>query len=79
MVFSELTFLYIFLPVCLILSLCLKNTAAKNAALLIMSLLFYAWGEPVYVLLMIATSPSSIPRAVILNSLGRLLISAVVQ
>ena len=56
MVFSELTFIYIFLPICLILSLCLKNTAAKNAALLVMSLLFYAWGEPVYVLLMIGTS-----------------------
>lgn len=56
MVFSELTFLYIFLPVCLILHLSLRNTAAKNIVLLAMSLLFYAWGEPIYVLLMITTS-----------------------
>ena len=53
MVFSELTFLYIFLPICLLLHLSLKNTAAKNAVLLVMSLLFYAWGEPVYIFLLI--------------------------
>ncbi len=57
MLFSELTFLYIFLPVCLILNIVFrKYTVAKNAVLLVMSLLFYAWGEPVYVLLMIGTS-----------------------
>ncbi len=56
MVFSELSFLYIFLPICLIIHLSLKNTAAKNAVLLVMSLLFYAWGEPVWVLLMAAVS-----------------------
>ena len=59
MLFCELPFLYIFLPVCLILHLLFKNTAAKNTVLLLMSLLFYAWGEPVYVLLMIAVSAVS--------------------
>lgn len=56
MLFTEPSFLFIFLPVCLLLQFAIKNTAAKNILLLIMSLLFYAWGEPVYVLLMIAVS-----------------------
>ncbi len=56
MLFTEPSFLFAFLPICLLLQLIIKNTAAKNAVLLVMSLLFYAWGEPVYVFLMIATS-----------------------
>ena len=54
MLFSSIPFLYYFLPCVLILYFaaprCLKNTV-----LLISSLVFYAWGEPVYVLLMLAT------------------------
>lgn len=56
MLFTEPSFLFIFLPLCLVLQLIIKNTAARNIILLIMSLIFYAWGEPVYVLLMIADS-----------------------
>ena len=52
MVFSSLIFLYAFLPLSLIVySLC-KGIRAKNIALLVFSLIFYAWGEPVYVLLL---------------------------
>lgn len=52
MVFSSLIFLYAFLPLSLIVySLC-KSIRAKNIALLVFSLIFYAWGEPVYVLLL---------------------------
>ncbi len=52
MVFSSLFFICIFLPVTLILYYVVPRKA-KNLVLLIMSLVFYAWGEPVYVLLMI--------------------------
>lgn len=56
MVFSSLIFLYLFLPICLLAVWMTKKTAAQNAILLVFSLFFYAWGEPVYVILMIATS-----------------------
>lgn len=57
MVFSSPTFLFIFLPAVFLLNLLVRRkTAWSNALLIIASLLFYAWGEPVYVLLMIATT-----------------------
>lgn len=56
MVFSSLTFLYIFLPVCLIFYFACPKLTYKNIVLVVFSLLFYAWGEPVYVFLMIASS-----------------------
>ena len=56
MLFTEPLFLFMFLPICLISQLVVKNTTAKNILLLILSLVFYAWGEPVYVFLMIATT-----------------------
>ncbi len=57
MVFSSPTFLFIFLPVVFILNLALRRSIKlSNALLIVSSLLFYAWGEPVYVLLMIATT-----------------------
>lgn len=52
MVFSSLTFLTLFLPLVLLVYYVVPNRG-KNAILFIFSLLFYAWGEPVYVLLMI--------------------------
>lgn len=52
MVFSSLTFLLLFLP-CVLLAYFLIPNKAKNAILFVFSLLFYAWGEPVYVGLMI--------------------------
>ena len=52
MVFSSLTFLQCFLPLCL-LAYFLVPKAWRNGTLFLFSLLFYAWGEPVYVLLML--------------------------
>lgn len=52
MVFSSLTFLLWFLP-CALLVYFLVPRKAKNAILFAFSLLFYAWGEPIYVGLMI--------------------------
>ena len=56
MVFSSLVFLCVFLPVVFLLALVVRKTSIQNALLVIASLLFYAYGEPVYVLLMIGTS-----------------------
>ncbi len=54
MLFSSIPFLYYFLPIVLILY-AITPKVLKNTVLLISSLVFYAWGEPVYVFLMIAT------------------------
>ncbi len=54
MVFSSLIFLFIFLPVVIIINYLLPQKF-RNAFLLIANLIFYAWGEPVYVLLMFAS------------------------
>ena len=51
MLFSSIPFLYYFLPIVLIVYLAVPKRA-KNAVLLVSSLIFYAWGEPKYVLLM---------------------------
>lgn len=55
MVFSSSTFLLIFLPIVIIGYFLLPWRPAKNVFLLIVSLLFYAWGEPVYIALMFAS------------------------
>ena len=55
MVFSSLPFLFFLLPAFLILYYLFPGRA-KNFVLLFFSLLFYAWGEPVYILLMLFSS-----------------------
>ena len=54
MLFSSIPFLFYFLPV-VVLAYFLVPKCLKNAVLLLFSLIFYGWGEPVYVTLMIAT------------------------
>ena len=56
MVFSRLFFIYVFLPVCLLCYALAKGTKHKNTVLIFFSLIFYAWGEPVYIFLMLATA-----------------------
>ena len=65
MLFSSLVFLWLFLPLVLILYRLLP-APCKNALLLAASLLFYAWGEPKYILLMLGS--------ITLNYLGGLLL-----
>ena len=68
MVFSDLFFIYVFIPafaLCYLLATAAdkrwlagatgRSHAARNLALVVFSLLFYAWGEPVYVMLMLAS------------------------
>ena len=52
MVFSSLLFLYAFFPLSLLAYVLVPGKQNKNIVLLIFSLIFYAWGEPVYVLLL---------------------------
>lgn len=56
MVFSSLEFLCVFLPAVFLLYSVIPSLKAKNALLIIASLLFYAYGETLYVFLMIASS-----------------------
>jgi alginate O-acetyltransferase complex protein AlgI len=53
MVFADLFFIYFFLPLCLIFYFTAKTLDRKNNVLIIFSLIFYAWGEPVFVLLLL--------------------------
>ena len=53
MLFSSLVFVWLFLPAVLILYRLVPGVGAKNALLLATSLLFYGWGEPAYILLML--------------------------
>lgn len=54
MVFSNLFFIYLFLPLNLILYFVAKNRTWQNIVLLGFSLFFYAWGEPVWVFMLMA-------------------------
>lgn len=55
MVFSSSVFLFLFLPLtlCIYYNPWLKGRRFRNSFLLLASLLFYAWGEPVFVFLML--------------------------
>lgn len=55
MVFSSLTFLLVFLPLLLLIYFIIprKHRMARNLVLAAFSVLFYAWGEPLYVFLII--------------------------
>lgn len=58
MLFSSVTFLYYFLPAVLIAYFVLPHRA-KNGVLLVSSLMFYAWGEPRFVALLVFSILSS--------------------
>lgn len=55
MVFSSLFFLYLFLPITLLLYFIVKNQTYRNCILLLASLAFYAWGEPIWVFILMFT------------------------
>ena len=54
MLFSSVPFLYYFLPATLLLYL-IAPRCLKNTVLLLVSLVFYAWGEPRYIVVMLAS------------------------
>jgi alginate O-acetyltransferase complex protein AlgI len=49
MIFASPLFLFVFLPVVLVVYLLLPGLAARNFWLLLASLVFYSWGEPGFV------------------------------
>lgn len=53
MVFSSAVFLFIFFPIVILLNTFIKNTKVNNGMLIVASLVFYAFGEPVYIALLI--------------------------
>lgn len=55
MIFSSITFMCMFLPLVVISYILLPGIKAKNMLLTVASLLFYAWGEPIYVFLMLGS------------------------
>ena len=65
MVFSSLIFIFIFLPLVLV-SYYIVPRRLRNTVILLASLLFYAWGEPTYIILIIIS--------ILINYLGALLI-----
>jgi alginate O-acetyltransferase complex protein AlgI len=56
MVFASLLFLFIFLPFNLIVYYTSKNPKWRNGVLIVFSLAFYGWGEPIWISLLILSS-----------------------
>ena len=56
MVFSSLTFLFFFLPLTALLYFICPSRIWRNGVLLIASLVFYSWGEPMLLLLLLAAA-----------------------
>ena len=54
MLFSSMSFIFLFLPIVCLIYLCSKKEL-HNAILLIASIIFYAWGEPKYLAIMLLT------------------------
>lgn len=71
MVFSSSIFLFAFLPLFFAVYFLLPWRPAKNVVLLVFSLLFYAWGEPVYVFLMIGSIILNWLFALLMDKAGR--------
>lgn len=67
MVFSSLIFICIFLPVALVAYNLSKNITYKNIILAALSLLFYAWGEPVWVILLIISAAADYIHGLIID------------
>ena len=67
MVFSSLVFLCIFLPIVFILHTVAPSIKIKNGLLIVASLFFYAFGEPVYVFLMLFSALFNYAAAMIID------------
>ena len=56
LIFADLFFIYFFLPLCLTMYFVTKKTKYRNRVLIGFSLVFYAWGEPVWVFILLLSS-----------------------
>lgn len=80
MLFSSMTFIYVFMPIVCISYILIKQEL-KNYLLLIASIIFYAWGEPRYLAIMITTILVNYYGAIFLNkyrSKAKLIVSATI-
>ncbi len=55
MVFSSLLFLFLFLPVTIALYYAARHRTYRNLVLFVVSMIFYGWGEPLYIFVMLAS------------------------
>ncbi|MCH3968105.1 MAG: hypothetical protein PHR15_07390 [Atopobiaceae bacterium] len=70
MVFSSLSFLCVFLPMTFLAYLAMPGMRSKNALLIIASIVFYAYGEPVYVLLLVASTVVNYAFGMVIGPVG---------
>ncbi|MCM1300004.1 MAG: MBOAT family protein, partial [[Eubacterium] siraeum] len=66
MVFSSLTFMFVFLPIVLLLYYIVPKKL-KNLFILISGIVFYAWGEPIYVVVMLISTMIDYFAGLIMN------------
>ena len=67
MTFSSLTFTMLFFPAVLILYFICTDLRWRNGVLLIASLIFYSWGEPIWVLAMIGSTAINYVAAMLID------------
>ena len=68
MVFSSITFLFFFLPAFMAAYFVPSGISVKNGIILVASLLFYAWGEPWFVLVLLGSIAFNVRAAVAIDS-----------
>ena len=68
MLFSSVTFIAFFLPITLLLYYYCSSIKSRNIVLLFVSILFYAWGEPKFVLLMMVSILVNFKAGVLLGA-----------
>ncbi len=71
MVFSSLTFLLLFLPILYLLYFIVPTLRWRNGVLIAMSLLFYGWGEPVWILAMLFSTGVNYVCGLLLTKVSR--------
>ena len=71
MVFSSMVFLCIFLPAVFLLHQILPGERSRNWMLLIAGVVFYAYGEPVYILLLIGSATFNWGMALLIDHTDR--------
>ena len=71
MVFSSVVFIFVFLPVVFLVYGILPSLKWKNLFLVFASLIFYAYGEPVYVLLMLGSSVMNCGLGLLVSRSGK--------
>lgn len=69
MEFSNLVFLFFFFPIFIFSYFLFKNRVYRNFILLVFSLLFYAWGEPIYIFLIILSIVVNYFLAILIDKL----------